>query len=58
MEQKKRNAGFSTVELIVTIAIVAVITSVIAANTILQIEKSKRVKALTNAKYKVDIFHY
>lgn len=49
MEQMKKNAGFSTLELVVTIAIVAVMTSVLTAFTVGQIEKSKRVTALTNA---------
>ena len=50
MEKKSKNSGFSTVELIVSIAIIAVIVGWMVPSLIGQIEKAKEVKALTEAR--------
>lgn len=53
MKENKRtnaNAGFSLVELIIVIAIMAVLTGIVAVCYLKYTEKAKETKALTNAK--------
>lgn len=47
---KKNNRGFTMLETIVVIAIMAVLVGVISAYTLIYIEKAKMTKALTDAK--------
>lgn len=50
MRLRKNNHGFSTVELIVTIAILGILTGLISASVLGYVDKAKQAKALTEAK--------
>lgn len=50
MKKKIGNKGFSIVELIVVIAIMAILTGVVTASVLVYIEKAKETKALSDAK--------
>lgn len=50
MKMVRDNKGFSMVELVVVIAIMAILTGVLSASVIAYVEKAKETKALTDAK--------
>lgn len=50
MKIKKDNRGFSMVELIVTIAIMAILVGALSVSVVGYVEKAKKAKALTEAK--------
>ncbi len=50
MKIRENNKGFSTVELVVTIAVLAIITGVLSVSVIKYVEQAKRTKALTDAR--------
>lgn len=55
---KKNNVGFTTVELVITIAVMSVITAFIVAHVFNNIESSKEVRALVNAEAIFDTAQY
>lgn len=55
MKIKNNNRGFSLVELIVSIAIMAIMVGVISVSVLGQFEKAKMTKALTEAKTMYDV---
>lgn len=50
MKMRKNNRGFSMVELIVTIAIMAILVGALSVSVVGYVEKAKKAKALTEAK--------
>ena len=56
VKKRKRNAGFSLVELIIVVAVLAVLVGIIAPQWLKYVERSKRVTDVTNAKEIRDAF--
>lgn len=56
VKNQKRNAGFSLVELIIVVAIMAVLVGVIAPQWLKYVERSRRVTDVNNAKEIRDIY--
>lgn len=57
VKKQKRNAGFSLIELIIVVAIMAVLVGVIAPQWIRYVERSRRVTDVNNAREIRDAFN-